>query len=449
MKKILLLVVAVVFSLTSWANFVYVYSNPNAAAAVHAGTDIDLGYFNNGVTFTEANPGETVYFAFSAYAGYTLSGIRYENLSGEDVTELPNGVYSFTMPNAKVKIWLDFDLSIPAGVTGVVINEVNFPDVSFRNWLLSQSYGTDGEIIEREIIGITSITARSCGIEDLTGIEYFKLLTLLDVSNDDGTDQDNWNRITTLDVSGNPYLRALYCSNNLISSINVADNSDLRTLDCSGNSLRQLDVTNNTNLGMLLCNDNQLSELDVTNNLLLDQLYCEYNQLTSIDVTNHSRMMIFNCNDNQLTGLDLTGCDELFQLYFYNNRINGQAMEYLVNSLPYQDGYMVVVDLDNEAEQNAMTKEQVATATAKGWSVEGITGEDFVQYEGIDDATILVGDVNGDNKISIADVTALINYLLSGDASEINIELADCNKDGEIKISDVTALINYLLSGTW
>lgn len=449
MKKIFLLVVAAVFSLTSWAHFVYVYSNPTAAAAVHVGTDIDLGYFSNGVTFTEAQAGETVYFAFDPYAGYALRGIRYENLSSADVTELSNGVYSFTMPDAKVKIWLDFSLIYPEGITGVIINEENFPDANFRNWLLSQSYGTDGEITENEIVGISSIAPGSCGIEDLTGIEYFKLLTTLDVGNFDDTPQDDWNRITALDVSGNPYLRTLNCNNNLISSLNVADNPDLRTLNCSGNCLTQLDVTNNTNLGILQCYGNQLIELDVTNNLQLNQLYCEYNQLTSIDVTNHNKMMIFNCNDNQLTGLDLTGCNELFQLYFYNNQINGQAMEALVNSLPYQDGYMVVVDLDNEAEQNAMTKEQVATAREKGWSVEGITGEDFVQYEGIDDVTVLVGDVNGDDKVSIADVTALINYLLSGDASAINIELADCNHDGEIKIGDVTALINFLLSGTW
>ncbi len=59
------------------------------------------------------------------------------------------------------------------------------------------------------------------------------------------------------------------------------------------------------------------------------------------------------------------------------------------------------------------------------------------------------GDVNGDGQVKIGDVTALINYLLSGDTSSINLQAADCNQNGEIKIGDVTALINYLLSGTW
>ena len=61
----------------------------------------------------------------------------------------------------------------------------------------------------------------------------------------------------------------------------------------------------------------------------------------------------------------------------------------------------------------------------------------------------LRGDVNGDGQVKISDVTALINYLLSGDASAINLQAADCNQDGNVKIGDVTALINYLLSGTW
>ena len=59
------------------------------------------------------------------------------------------------------------------------------------------------------------------------------------------------------------------------------------------------------------------------------------------------------------------------------------------------------------------------------------------------------GDANGDGVISIADVTALIDYLLSGDANGISLENADCNQDGSVTIADVTALIDYLLSGHW
>lgn len=295
-------------------------------------------------------------------------------------------------------------------------------------------------------MGISSINAESCGIEDLTGIEHFKLLTQLNVSNYDDTPQENWNKITTLDVSGNPYLRTLHCSNNQLSTINVASNSDLRNLDCTGNCLTQLDVTNSPNLSLLLCSENQLTELDVTQNLLLDQLYCEYNQLTSIDVTNHSKMMIFNCNDNQLTSLDLTGCDQLFQLYYYNNKIKSQAMEEMVNKLPTppNGGYMVVVDLDNNIEQNEITSSQVATARAKGWSVEAISGDDFVQYDGIE-SSVIPGDANEDTRVDVLDITTMINYILGSNPSPFNFDNANVNGDNDVNVMDVTAVINIIL----
>ncbi|MBQ3730998.1 MAG: dockerin type I repeat-containing protein, partial [Muribaculaceae bacterium] len=61
----------------------------------------------------------------------------------------------------------------------------------------------------------------------------------------------------------------------------------------------------------------------------------------------------------------------------------------------------------------------------------------------------LLGDVNGDGNVNISDVTALIDYLLYGNASGINLTSADANQDSSINISDVTVLIDYLLSGTW
>ena len=60
--------------------------------------------------------------------------------------------------------------------------------------------------------------------------------------------------------------------------------------------------------------------------------------------------------------------------------------------------------------------------------------------------SVLIGDVNNDGEVSIADVTALIDYLLDSTASNINLVAADVNNDSEISIGDVTALIDMLLS---
>lgn len=59
--------------------------------------------------------------------------------------------------------------------------------------------------------------------------------------------------------------------------------------------------------------------------------------------------------------------------------------------------------------------------------------------------TYPIGDVNHDGHVTIGDVTALIDYLLS-DASAAPAE-ADMNQDQSVSIGDVTALIDFLLSG--
>lgn len=56
----------------------------------------------------------------------------------------------------------------------------------------------------------------------------------------------------------------------------------------------------------------------------------------------------------------------------------------------------------------------------------------------------ILGDVNGDSSVNIADVTALIDYLLGG--GTINMQAADVNVDTSVNIADVTALIDKLLS---
>ena len=71
------------------------------------------------------------------------------------------------------------------------------------------------------------------------------------------------------------------------------------------------------------------------------------------------------------------------------------------------------------------------------------------QKEDTPEPQVLRGDVNKDEAVSILDVTALIDYLLTGDASAIDLQAADCNLDEGVSILDVTALIDYLLTEAW
>ncbi|MBP5711655.1 MAG: hypothetical protein J6W77_01455, partial [Prevotella sp.] len=57
----------------------------------------------------------------------------------------------------------------------------------------------------------------------------------------------------------------------------------------------------------------------------------------------------------------------------------------------------------------------------------------------------IIGDVNRDGSVNISDVICIINYILNGDGSNIDLEAAELNGDGTINISDATKLINMIL----
>ena len=110
------------------------------------------------------------------------------------------------------------------------------------------------------------------GISDLTGIENFENLEVLNVSG---------NELTHLDVSHNIYLKRLICYGNKISSLDLSNNAKLEYLSIgeypvlsSGNNITSIDLGNNINLKDIDCSNNKLSNLDITNNVNLEHLYC-------------------------------------------------------------------------------------------------------------------------------------------------------------------------------
>ena len=59
---------------------------------------------------------------------------------------------------------------------------------------------------------------------------------------------------------------------------------------------------------------------------------------------------------------------------------------------------------------------------------------------------VLLGDVNNDGAVTIADVTALVNILLGKDASGYDRDAADVNEDTDVTIADVVALVKMILT---
>lgn len=79
---------------------------------------------------------------------------------------------------------------------------------------------------------------------------------------------------------------------------------------------------------------------------------------------------------------------------------------------------------------------------AEGLAFDDITKDLYVEIAS-SGTTPVTGDVNGDGNVTAADVTALYNFILNNDTS--NLVNGDQNGDGNITAGDVTVVYNILL----
>lgn len=128
------------------------------------------------------------------------------------------------------------------------VNEQNFPDRTWREHVNASYAGGDGILTQSEAEAVTKIQISGLGAADLTGLEFFSNLEELDCSN---------NLIGSLDASGLPNLKLLYCQvNRNLSEINVSGLNNLQTLLCFSTKISSLDVSGLSNLVTLTCNLN-------------------------------------------------------------------------------------------------------------------------------------------------------------------------------------------------
>ena len=199
----------------------------------------------------------------------------------------------------------------------VEINETNFPDEVFRNYLSTNfDFDHKGTLSDGEICNATELNVYDLGISSFKGIEYLTALEVLSCAGNKLTELDVSNntalktlicestQLTSL-VTQNPALETLLCGNNQLTALDLSQNVALTTLDCSNNSLTTLDVSQNFALEGMRCYNNQLTSL-VTQNIDLKYLDCTNNQLTALDVSNNSTLETLYCENNPLTELDLS-----------------------------------------------------------------------------------------------------------------------------------------------
>ena len=193
------------------------------------------------------------------------------------------------------------------------INEANFPDPVFRQYVIDDLAGGKDYMTEAEVAAVIEIDVPEMGIQDLTGIEHFTELTGL---------YCQYNQLPSLNVGNCTQLVVLDCGGNRLTSLDVSRLTALEVLYCGENQLSSLDVSKNTALWTICCNDNQLTALDVSKNTALTHLSCQYNQLTSLNVGNCTQLVELDCGGNRLTSLDVSRFTALEVLYCGENQLS-------------------------------------------------------------------------------------------------------------------------------
>ena len=238
----------------------------------------------------------------------------------------------------------------------VNINETNFPDTNFRQYVKGEFDRDGNEVLSAdEIAAADTIFVTGKPITSIEGIAYFTALTSLMCSNTKLTTLDTSHNknlsylecdyiptLTTLNVSENKDLKTLYCKHNALTALDLTNNTALEKLECGGNEFTTLDLSKNTNLKYFGFFNGKLSSLDLTHNTNLEELYFCGNNFSTIDVSQNTKLKYLHLFGNQLITLDTSKNSNLQRLWVYTNPLtsmylgdSGSTMEVKFDNLPY------------------------------------------------------------------------------------------------------------------
>ena len=149
------------------------------------------------------------------------------------------------------------------------------PDDNFEQALIDLGYDDvlDDSVLTVNINIILILNIEDQGISDLTGIEGFTALQVLNCSNND---------LSSADFSNNPILSSLDISDNYnLAEIELSNNYFLTTFIGNGlNILAQIDLTNNDSLVNFSINNSEVVQIDLSNKPNLYEVnICSFNNL--------------------------------------------------------------------------------------------------------------------------------------------------------------------------
>lgn len=211
---------------------------------------------------------------------------------------------------------LPFGMGIVHAEAVIKIDEINFPDKKFKDYV-SKKYDKDknGELSQEERDAVKEIKVNRAQfddptdpIKDLKGIECFPNLETLNCYN---------NSLEKLDLTQNKMLKTLNCGENKLTSLDLTENKDLSTLKCNANNIQDLNLNNNKELTSLNCAFTGLTSLTLSKNTKLSTLDCSANKITKLELKNNKDLTTLICKNTQISELDLSGLEKLKNIEFY------------------------------------------------------------------------------------------------------------------------------------
>lgn len=235
--------------------------------------------------------------------------------------------------------------------------ETVFPDAALATVIAKAATGSEDitqEVSQTDLNKITSLTATSKGIVDLTGIDLLSKLTSLSISGNQITDISalnglvnlsnlnvSNNKITSFNLNANsnlPMLSAVDIRSNNLKNINVQDQPKLRTIECDTGSSSELTEVTLKNLPILIVagngssayqNDIVFSSTPGLSKVILENLpsisssvrldRCAIEELV---INNLPKVSMVNISNNKITTLEgLENLSAVNTLYVSENLV--------------------------------------------------------------------------------------------------------------------------------
>ena len=221
-----------------------------------------------------------------------------------------------------------------APVGEIELSAEQFPDQVILTFAGTCDKDGNGSLSEAECMEVEELAMPNAGITDLKGVENFRNLQRVDVSQNAIGDfapvkdlsslqilKVNGNPASVLDVTGCSSLKKLYAQNSTFSELHVTGLGSLEEVRIENNHLTDLDLTGLTSLRALSCYGNQLHTLDARPAAVLEVLQADSNGMESLLVEGLGNLKTLHCQNNNLQQISLSGLGALEEFNAANNSL--------------------------------------------------------------------------------------------------------------------------------